>query len=63
MNRARQIELETTGCSLTREELREGWHFCPEWDFMIVNINDKRGEGAACTCDPWTEREIEAAFK
>ena len=44
--------------SLTADEMRQGWHFCPDWDFMLVNVNDTEGEGACCTCGPWTEQEV-----
>jgi len=35
---------------LTEEEINDGWHFCPEWDGLLVNSNDEEGEGAACIC-------------
>jgi hypothetical protein len=47
--RYREIENSDTA-ELTAEEKAQGWHFCPDWDFMLVNSNDKEGEGAACTC-------------
>jgi hypothetical protein len=24
---------------LTKEELAEGWHFCPDWDYMLLDGN------------------------
>lgn len=40
---------------LTPQEMKEGWHFCPEWDFLLTNSNDTEGE--VCTCKPWSEDE------
>ncbi len=42
---ARDLTLE-----LTPEEIAEGWHFCYDWDGLLVNRNDKEGEGSCCTC-------------
>lgn len=42
--------------SLTAEEMREGWHFCYEWDGLLINPNHKDGE--TCSCEPWTEEQI-----
>lgn len=36
--------------TLTEQEIKDGWHFCYEWDGLLVNSNDSEGEGAACTC-------------
>lgn len=35
-------------CRLTQAEIEEGWHFCPEWDGLLIHPNDKETE--ACTC-------------
>ena len=35
---------------LTPEEIAEGWHFCYDWDGLLVNRYDKEGEGSCCTC-------------
>jgi hypothetical protein len=40
------------GLRLTPAEITAGWHFCPEWDFLLTNYKDHEGE--ACTCD-WVE--------
>lgn len=34
--------------ALTPTEVSEGWHFCPEWDFMLINKSWPEYE--ACTC-------------
>jgi len=52
MNRDREYELETDATAkLTESEIAEGWHFCPNWDFMII------GPGCpeldyGCNCTP-----------
>ena len=43
--------LETHDEKLTQKEIDEGWRFCCEWDGMLVNKNDKEGEGQFCTCE------------
>ena len=58
MTPSRSLELERTGGTLTQEEMADGWHYCPEWDYMLVNMNDKEGDGSCCTCSPWTSVEI-----
>lgn len=37
-----------TGTELTPEELRRGWHFCPEWDGLLIHPD--MPESKACTC-------------
>ncbi len=33
---------------LTKEELEDGWHFCPDWDDML--IHKEWPEIESCTC-------------
>lgn len=33
---------------LTPEEMAEGWHWCPEWDDLLIHPAD--GEYALCEC-------------
>lgn len=50
MNPNRWIELEKSQTKeLTEEEILEGWHFCPDWDFMLVG--PKMLEQEYCMCD------------
>lgn len=49
--------LDREGGRLTKEEMAAGWHYCPEWDYMLTNYNDEEGE--TCTCVPWEHKEIE----
>ena len=34
---------------LTPEEVADGWHFCSEWDFMLIHKSDP--EYQACLCN------------
>jgi len=38
---------------LTQQELIDGYHFCPDWDYLLVGPNDLESEG--CTCYPDNE--------
>lgn len=58
MDRNRAVNLEKYGGMLTQEEMADGWHYCPDWDYMLVNMNDKEGEGLCCNCTPWTSSEL-----
>lgn len=49
MNRKRYAELIKTDAKLTEDEKREGWHFCKEWDFML--IHNTYIEFDACICN------------
>ena len=33
---------------LTAEELNEGWHWCEEWDGLLIHVDDD--EFVSCTC-------------
>lgn len=44
---------------LTEQELREGYHFCPDWDYMLLHVSDVEMSG--CCCDKArNERIVEA---
>lgn len=45
MTRERQRELlRVDGSSLTPDELREGWHFCAEFDEDLIQGEDQPGQ-------------------
>jgi hypothetical protein len=49
MDRARHYELEVNPTAkLSDEELRAGWHFCPDWNFMLVGPGMRAMD--ACSC-------------
>jgi len=45
MTPERHRELSTTEALLTTEEIKFGWHFCPDWDYALCLL-DYEG----CTC-------------
>ncbi len=58
MPNARYMQLNSAESGqLTPDEMRAGWHFCPEWDYLLTNNNDPEGE--SCGCQPWRESEIQ----
>lgn len=49
MDRQRYAELELRDGKLTAEEIAQGWHFCPEWDYMLVGPG--MPEADCCLCE------------
>ena len=45
--RRKELDSSPDAC-LTDEELAEGYHFCCEWDYLMVGPND--GEADCCCC-------------
>ena len=59
METKRYTELmENEGAGLTQQEMREGWHFCTDWDFLLTKF-----DGPVCQnqCVKWTEEQIARA--
>lgn len=60
MDDARRIQLDyDLTQNLTQEEFLQGYHFCPDWDFLLVGPEDP--EAQACTCrweDDWTIKDF-----
>ena len=40
-------EVEFGLSKLTPEEIESGWHFCPEWDYLLIGP----GMGEKCDCN------------
>jgi hypothetical protein len=50
MTRQRYVELvRNFELKLTEEEMQEGWHFCCDWDGMLIQKG--RADGEECTCE------------
>lgn len=50
MSQRRYIEIEANKSQhLTEEEKAAGWHFCKEWDFMLIHKSWPEAE--ACLCE------------
>lgn len=39
-----------SGESLTPEEIADGWHFCCEWDGLLIHPSWREARVCACTC-------------
>ena len=53
MTRERWLELmqpyaENDGINLTPEEIEAGYHWCEEWDGLLIHVDDD--EFVSCTC-------------
>jgi len=48
MTLERYQEVNFVGKGLTKEEVKEGWHFCSEWDQLLVGPG--MPEKDACIC-------------
>ena len=49
MTRERWYEVTKHDEPLSEIEIQLGWHFCPEWDYMLVGPGMPT-EQEACTC-------------
>lgn len=47
-HRYKELDRNPNG-KLTKEEIKQGWHFCPDWDFMLIHRDWP--EYHSCTCD------------
>ena len=48
MKNTRYIEVMKNGAKLTAAEVKEGWHFCPDWDFLLIHPDTQEAE--CCNC-------------
>lgn len=48
MSKRRYYDIERGAAELSQTEILDGWHFCDDWDGML--IHPKSPEGEACTC-------------
>jgi hypothetical protein len=46
MTQSRYLELVRMDFSLTVEEIKQGYHFCPDWDYDVFPVRTREG----CTC-------------
>jgi hypothetical protein len=58
MTKERWLELmqpyaENDGINLTAEEVEAGWHWCEEWDGLLIHVNDDEFDCCACS---WMEK-------
>lgn len=51
MTRDRWDSIQHANADLSLEEIAAGWHFCPDWDGLLTNLNDKDNSGFEfCNC-------------
>lgn len=53
MTDERLNELWKTGGELTPAEISKGWHYCPDWDFMIINPDCSEAEACLCNLEAY----------
>ena len=59
MNRQRYLELEGhEACLLTEAEIEEGWHFCEEFDFMLIGPGMQELRCCDCPCAAEAKKEV-----
>lgn len=56
MTKERYEELDNAGTGLTQAEYDAGWHFCHDWDGLLIGP-DPLGEAECCTCHPMNHKE------
>jgi hypothetical protein len=54
VNRERYAFLNLTGAAPARDEYEAGWHYCSEWDGMLVGPGMIETE--CCSCPAWVNR-------
>ena len=42
---------------ITLDELQQGWHFCYDWDEMLIHPNDPEFECCTCRLKPYRENK------
>ena len=50
MNKQRYRDLQNFRDKLTKEEIAEGWHYCLEWDEMLVHPEWEEARVCKCEC-------------
>lgn len=55
MDRRRKYLIEKKGEALTKEEVADGYHFCKDWDGLLVGPDDPEVESCTCKLVPRCE--------
>ena len=59
MNRQRYLDLvRHEACLLTEAEIEEGWHFCEEFDFMLIGPGMQELRCCDCPCAAEAKKEV-----
>lgn len=59
MTRDRWRHLNKTGEALTPKEIAAGWHYCHDWDGLLIHPGDPEAE--CCSCRPEADQSPEPA--
>lgn len=59
MTRDRWHHLNKTGEALNPQEIAEGWHYCHDWDGLLIHPGDPEAE--CCSCRPEADQSLEPA--
>ncbi len=57
--RDRWRHLNKTGEALTPQEIAAGWHYCHDWDGLLIHPGDPEAE--CCSCRPEADQSLEPA--
>jgi len=49
MDKERYHKVDLAGAGLTADELAEGWHFCYDWDELLVGPPMPEYDGCGCS--------------
>lgn len=64
MERERYIRIQNGTEDLTPEEVEDGWHFCPDWDDMLIHPDDDEFQCCPCSwMDKFRTPERQAAYE
>jgi len=64
MDRERYIRIQNGAEDLTPEEVEDGWHFCPDWDDMLIHVDDDEFQCCPCSwMDKFRTPERQAAYE
>ena len=64
MDRERYIRIQNGTEDLTPEEVEDGWHFCPDWDDMLIHVDDDKFQCCPCSwMDKFRTPERQAAYE
>lgn len=51
MTPERRFNCEILNRPLTQEEILQGYHYCPDWDYMLIGPEDPETECCTCAID------------
>ena len=61
MDKERYWLIESNQEDITEEEFEQGWHFCVEWDFMLVGPGMRELECCMCLSARKAKEELDVS--